>query len=155
MAAATSHFYGSICSRCIQHCVPKPLQDRQILVTCYLVYNLFSGNFLDFFIIGKCPSTNKSLLFFLFLLSFLGILLFILLYSYNYTWASMMLYKQESKQLRAGTNTEQAEGHGKPSHDSWQELSLLILTEPSSVLVSFLMLKGRIKCFAGDPINRL
>ena len=27
------------------------------------VYNLFSGNFLDFFIIGKCPSTNKSLLF--------------------------------------------------------------------------------------------
>jgi len=30
------------------------------------VYNLFSGNFLDFFIIGKCPSTNKSLLFYFF-----------------------------------------------------------------------------------------
>jgi hypothetical protein len=27
------------------------------------VYNLFSGNFFDFFITGKCQSTNKSLLF--------------------------------------------------------------------------------------------
>jgi len=43
---------------------------------------------------------------------------------------------------------EQAKGHGKPSHNSWQELSLLILTEPSSVPESGKLFPFSIHCTA-------
>ena len=41
------------------------------------------------------------------------------------------LQKNECSSSRSGENTEQTEIRGKPSHDSWLELSILVLTEPS------------------------
>ena len=38
---------------------------------------------------------------------------------------------ESGKGSRSGEITEQTEGRGKPSHDSWLELSILVLTEPS------------------------